>query len=123
MIKKAKKHAKETYWSMQNAMRGIWFGYGSERNFRTEIYIIFGAILLSIYLDLNYLEYSVVFLASSVVLGAELLNTAIEESWNKLHPDQHHSVGRIKDIASGGVFLVGLGAALAGSAIFIHHIF
>ena len=108
---------------MQNAVRGVWLGYNSERNFRTELYIAFITLLLCVYFDLDYLEYAVVFLAVSVVLGAELLNTAIEESWNKLHPEHHHSVGKIKDIASGGVFLIGLGAALAGVSIFIHHIF
>ena len=122
MISKTKKHIRKTVWSMQNAIRGIYFATRSERNLRIELTIFLLTIILGVYVQLSYIEFAVVFLAGCSVLGAELLNTAIEESWNKLHPDMHDSVGRIKDIASGGVFIMGFGAALAGTFIFLHHI-
>jgi diacylglycerol kinase (ATP) len=122
MIRKTHKHIKDTMWSMSNAFRGVVFGLNSERNFRTELAIFIVTIIYALYLGFSYLEFSIVLLAGFTVLGAELLNTAIEESWNRLHPDHHEQVGKIKDLASGGVLLVGLGAGLAGLLIFIRHL-
>jgi diacylglycerol kinase len=122
MIKKTHKHIKDTMWSMKNAMHGVSFGLSSERNFRTELAVFIVTILYAFYLGFSYIEFAVVFLAGFTVLGAELLNTAIEESWNKLHPDHHEQVGKIKDLASGGVLMIGLGAAAAGLLIFARHL-
>ena len=122
MIKKTTNHIRQTYWSMKNAYRGIGFAFKTERNLRTEIAISIVTFGYGYYLGFSYIEFAIIFLAAFTVLGAELLNTAIEESWNRLHPDHHAEVGRIKDIASGGVFLVGVGAGLAGLLIFLAHI-
>ncbi len=122
MIKKAHKHIKDTMWSMRNAWRGITIAFVSERNLRTEIAIFIITLFYALYLGFSYLEFAVVFLAGFVVMGAELLNTAIEESWNRLHPDHHEQVGKIKDLASGGVMLIGIGAGLSGLMIFIFHL-
>jgi diacylglycerol kinase len=122
MIRKTHKHIKDTMWSMRNAFRGVSFGLSSERNFRTELAVFIVTILYAFYLGFSYIEFAVVFLAGFTVLGAELLNTAIEESWNRLHPDHHEQVGKIKDLASGGVLLIGFGAALAGLMIFVKHL-
>jgi diacylglycerol kinase (ATP) len=123
MINKSKRHIKDTMWSMSNAWKGVRTAYKSERNFRTELAIIGITIFLAILLEFNYIEFAIVLLASCAVLGAELLNTSIEETWNRLHPDHHEQVGKIKDLASGGVFMVGIGAAFAGLLVFVHHLF
>lgn len=123
MIKKTAKHIKVTYWSMKNAVKGIRTAFKSERNFKTEIVVITLTFVAAYILDFSYIEFSIISISAFCVLGAELFNTAIEESWNKLHPDHHETVGKIKDLASGGVFLVGLGAALSGAFILINHIF
>lgn len=122
MIHKTRKHIKDTMWSMKNAFRGVSFGLNSERNFRTEVAIFIVTLVYALYLGFSYLEFAIVFLAGFTVLGAELLNTAIEESWNRLHPDHHAEVGKIKDLASGGVLLVGIGAGLAGLMMFVKHL-
>lgn len=122
MIHRTRKHIKDTMWSIKNALRGVSFGLNSERNFRTEVAIFTVTLVYALYLGFSYLEFAVVFLAGFTVLGAELLNTAIEESWNRLHPDHHEQVGKIKDLASGGVLLIGVGAGLAGFLIFVKHL-
>ncbi|MEN9852445.1 MAG: hypothetical protein RI996_388 [Candidatus Parcubacteria bacterium] len=123
MISKAKRHIKDSSKSIVHAFRGVRYAYVSERNLRTEIAIILVVYSAAILLDFSYIEYAIVTLASFSVLGAELLNTAIEESWNKLHPDHHDHVGKIKDIASAGVLCFGFGAGIAGLFVFVHHLF
>jgi diacylglycerol kinase (ATP) len=117
------KYIKDTLNSMRHAFRGVRYGYMSERNFRTEVAIVIAVYIAAVLLEFNYIEFAIITIAAFAVLGAELLNTAIEESWNKLHPDHHDHVGRIKDIASAGVLCFGLGAAFAGALVFVHHLF
>ena len=123
MIKRTKKLIKDTLWSISNASKGIALGFKFEKNFRIEFLITFFVFLFAFILRFNYIEWSVITLAAFVVLGGELFNTAIEESWDKLHPEHHESVGKIKDLASGAVLLFGLGAAFSGALIFIKHLF
>ena len=122
MIKKTKKGIKDTLWSMSNAYNGIALAFKSERNFRIEIAIVFITILISIFLKISFIEFIVILFAGSSVLGAELFNTAIEESWDKLHPEHHSDIGRIKDIASAAVMMFGLGAGIIGVLVFVRHI-
>lgn len=123
MISKTTRHIKDSYKSITHAFRGVRYAYVSERNFRTEIVIILTVYIAAILLDFSYVEFAIITLASFSVLGAELLNTAIEESWNKLHPDHHDHVGKIKDIASAGVLCFGIGAGLSGFFVFVHRLF
>ncbi len=123
MIQKAKRHIKDTMKSFRHTFSGVRYAFISERNFRNEIAIVLVVYIVAILLDFSYIEFAIISLASFGVLGAELLNTAIEESWNKLHPDHHEHVGKIKDISSAGVLAFGFGAALAGMFVFVHHIF
>jgi diacylglycerol kinase len=123
MLQKSKRHLQETYKSLTHAFRGVRYAYLSERNFRTEIAIVLLVYIAALLLGFTYIEFAIITLASFGVFGAELLNTAIEESWNKLHPEQHSHVGRIKDIASAGVLCFGIGAGLCGLFVFVHHLF
>jgi undecaprenol kinase len=50
------------------------------------------------------------------VLVAELLNTALEELIDHLHPGQHPAMGRAKDMAAGAVLVASLFAVAVGVA-------
>jgi len=49
-------------------------------------------------------------LTVTVVLGAELVNTAIECLADHLHPEQHPRIKLVKDCAAAAVLVVSLGA-------------
>ncbi len=51
-------------------------------------------------------------LAFALILIAELLNTALERAWERLHPEHHELVGASKDIASASVFIAVIFAGL-----------
>ena len=57
-------------------------------------------------------------LASATVLAAELLNTAIEQLADELHPHDSPGMRRVKDCAAAGVLLAALGA-LGVAAAFV----
>lgn len=49
--------------------------------------------------------WAVVTLAIALVLAAELLNAALEALVDHLHPDIHHRIRVVKDIAAGAVLI------------------
>lgn len=54
--------------------------------------------------------WALVLLASALVLAAELVNTAIEELADHLHPGEHPRIRLVKDCAAGAVLVAVLGA-------------
>lgn len=52
------------------------------------------------------------------VLTAEAFNTAIEKICDFIHPELHPKIGKIKDIAAGGVLIAVLTAVVIGLIIF-----
>jgi diacylglycerol kinase len=117
------RHIHGVYASMKHAWNGFLVTAKEEKNFKIEGVIIIAAILLGLYLRLPVVELAIIILAGGSVLALEMMNTAIEETWDKLSPERDPVVGRIKDISAGAVFLVGFSAGLVGILIFAHHLF
>lgn len=64
--------------------------------------------------------WGLVLLASSGVLTAELLNTAVEHLADHLHPEMHPSIRTVKDCAAAAVLVAVLGAITVGIALAAH---
>ncbi len=56
-------------------------------------------------------------------MSLEGMNTAVEYISDFIHPDRHASIGLIKDIAAGAVFIAAATAAIAALVIYIPKIF
>jgi len=54
-----------------------------------------------------------------MVISLEGVNTAIEYIADFVHPDLHSSIGRIKDIAAGAVFIGAVSAFIVALIIYI----
>jgi diacylglycerol kinase len=117
------RHIHGVYASMKHAWNGFVVTAKEEKNFKIESVIIVTAILLGLYLGLPAVELAIIVLAGGSVLALEMMNTAIEETWDKLSPERDPAVGRIKDISAGAVFLIGISAFVTGILIFAHHLF
>jgi diacylglycerol kinase (ATP) len=61
--------------------------------------------------------WALVLLASSGVIAAELLNTAVEHLADHLHPEIHPSIRVVKDCAAAAVLIAVLGAVAVGVAL------
>jgi diacylglycerol kinase (ATP) len=53
------------------------------------------------------------------VMAAELLNTAVEQLIDHLHPEQHKSIRIVKDCAAGAVLLTSIGALCVAVAFIV----
>lgn len=103
--------------SFRSAFKGLGHGL-KERNFVIHVFFAIAAIALSFYLKISTMEEIVVILMIALVLGAELLNTAIEKSLDFITTDHHPEIAIIKELMSGMVLVFAIAAALVGILIF-----
>ena len=108
--------------SFFGAMNGLHATWREEFNFRIEILIGALVVCAGFYLSLSYVEWAIVVGCITVVLSAELVNTAIEDLCNKVEPNTDPVIGKIKDIMAGFVLVSCAGAALTGLLVFGSHL-
>lgn len=75
--------------------------------------------LLGLYVGLQTIEWCIILICFALVIGAELVNTAIETYIDYKSPEQHPEIGKAKDIAAAAVLVCAIAAAIIGSIIFI----
>ncbi len=103
--------------SFRFAISGIRATWRDEVNFRIEIFLATLVVALGIAIGFSPLEWIVVVGCISAVLLAEMVNTAIENLCDKISPEIDPTIGKVKDIMGGVVFIVSLGAAVAGALL------
>jgi undecaprenol kinase len=102
------------------AFKGLLFCLKRERNFRFHFAAAFYVLLAAVVTRLNAAEWMAILLCIAAVIGAELLNTAVEELCNTLHPGRSDGIGRVKDMTAGAVLLFALASAAVGGIIFFN---
>lgn len=99
------------------AMAGLASTLRSEPSFRFHIIAAFIALLVLVWLRPAPLWWAIVALTVVSVLGVELINTAIENLADHLHPEQHPSIALVKDCAAAAVLIVSSGAIAVAVAL------
>lgn len=95
----------------RHAAAGLAWAWAKERNFRVEVVIGVAALALSLALGVNPAP---VVLAAVLVLGLELVNSAVEATIDLVTPDFHPLAKVAKDVAAAAVMLAAIGAVLVG---------
>jgi diacylglycerol kinase (ATP) len=99
-------------WSFTWAFEGIVYVLRTQRNMQIHVGAAVVALLLALLLDFSRLEIAAVIGAISLVLVAEMMNTAIEAAIDAVVTTYHPLVKIAKDVAAGAV-LVATANALA----------
>ena len=100
------------------AIQGILYTFKYERNMKIHYFIAFLVLIISLRFDLSKLEMMILILSISLVIIAEMFNTAIENTVD-LVTDKYHNLAKIaKDVAAGGVLISALNAVAVGYLIF-----
>ena len=105
--------------SFKDAWKGLRFVFMHEQNFRIHCTIGVVVISTTIFLPLATADRAIIFLTIAMVLGFELINTAIEKLLDVVNPRLHEQVKLLKDIMAGLVLVSAGVAAIIGSTIFI----
>jgi len=100
------RHMKKILMSIKNALRGLVYAYKWDKSFRLEVWGSAGFVVVSIFLwPLSGVEFILLTLSYFLILITELINTAVEQMLERLHPEKNEFIGKSKDIASAAVFM------------------
>ena len=105
--------------SLKYAINGIWSGIADQPNLKVQMAIAAIVIGAGFYFQITTTEWCIVLLCIAlVVIGLEMINSAIESLVDLVTLERMPLAGRIKDIAAGAVLLVSIIAVMIGIIIF-----
>jgi diacylglycerol kinase len=102
------------------ALAGLTHAVRSEHSLKLQLWIFAGVVVLLLILRPEATWWALVLLASSGVIAAELINTAVEHLADHLHPSHHPQIRIVKDCAAAAVLVAVLGALAVGAALALH---
>ncbi len=102
------------------ALRGLAGAVRTERSLKIQLLVLALVVAALLVLKPGALWWALVLMASSAVIAAELLNTAVERLADELHPQDSPGIGLVKDCAAAAVLLAVLGALAVGAALLVH---
>jgi diacylglycerol kinase (ATP) len=91
-----------TKWSIQG-LRAAWL---NESSFRLEVYLLAVLAPASLWLGADGVERALLLGSCVLVLGVELVNSAIEAVIERYGAEHHELAGRAKDMGSAAVFVL-----------------
>ncbi len=103
------------------AVNGLRTTWREENNFKIEVMATFVVLFSAIYFDFNFVESVSCAVAVTLVLIAEIINTAIEDLCNFVEPEQNPTIAKIKDTSGAFVLVTVLGALVIGALVFYNH--
>ena len=98
---------------------GIKSAIKSEKNMKIHVLASILVTAFGFFFKLEPLEWVACILAIVIVIGSEMLNTAIETVVDLVSPNINPLAKKAKDIAAGSVLVMAIGALLVGLIIFI----
>lgn len=101
------------------AAKGAIFLLKTEPSIQVQFTIAILVTILGFHFQITSNEWLFQIFAIGLVMSLEGVNTAVEGIADFIHPDFHHKIGIIKDIAAGAVFIAALTALIIGLWIYI----
>lgn len=99
------------------AVQGLGHAASTQPNLRIHLAAGLAALAAAWWLRVGRLEWAVLGLLITVVLVAELLNTAVEVLVDLVSPERRQQAMLIKDIAAGAVLICCLSAVAVGGLV------
>jgi len=101
------------------AGRGIRVVFRSEPNMRIHIVVGLLVLICGFIFKISIIEWILCLLCFGLVLGTEMINTAIENVVDLVSPNHHILAGKAKDIAAGAVLICAIISVIIGLLIFV----
>ena len=108
--------------SVNNAIDGILHTAKTEKHLRYHLYSATAVLILSFLLGVSKSDFLFIAVLVSVVILAEMFNTAIEHTVDILSPEKQNKAKHAKDIAAGAVLITAFAAAVIGYVILFPYI-
>lgn len=104
------------------AINGIKVSMAEHRNLLVQVFIGLIAIGAGFYFRITPVEWCILLIMIAIVIGFEMINTAIENLVNLVTRERKPLAGKVKDIAAGAVLFVSVIAVFVGIIIFKKYI-
>lgn len=116
---------KPTRWieSINCAIEGILWTAKTQKHMRWHFVSAVAVLLCALLFKIPTVDFLLLTLAITVVLFAEIINTAVEVVVDLVSPDYHPLARKAKDVAAGAVLITTCGAAVIGYVVFSPLIF
>jgi diacylglycerol kinase (ATP) len=101
------------------ALSGIVFTFRTQKHMRFHLYVVMIVLLLGVITKLGLREILVLLFTISLVLVAEMFNSAIEATVDLVSPSYHPLAKFAKDIAAGAVLITTIIALVVGSLLML----
>jgi diacylglycerol kinase (ATP) len=108
--------------SFNDAIEGLIHSFVSERNMRIHFIIAIGTLVLGILAKVGKTETILLFITITLVIGMEMINTAIEAVVDMITPKYHPLAKIAKNVAAGAVLLSAINAVAVGYLVFFNKI-
>ena len=109
--------------SFRFAFEGVAGFFRTEHNAWVHAAATVVMLILAAVTKVSATEYCILIIAAGFVWFAEIINTAVENMMDFVHPEKNPAVGRIKDLAAAAVLIASSTAFAAGLIIFIPKLF
>lgn len=104
--------------SIRFACCGIKLVFQRERNLRIHFLLAVLIFAAAAWLKIDKVEWLILILTIAVVLGAEIMNSAVEYLVDLSTLEYHHLAKAAKDAAAGAVLVTAMAAVIIGIIIF-----
>ncbi|HQY11677.1 MAG TPA: diacylglycerol kinase family protein [Ferruginibacter sp.] len=101
------------------AISGLLFCFKTQQNFKVHLLLATITLVAGACLQISQWQWIVISFCISMVLAAELFNSAIEKICDHVNPAYHPQIKIIKDMAAGAVLVVALMSIVTGLLVFI----
>jgi len=113
------KRASDILTPFKVAINGLVFTFQTQRHMRFHLFVVVTVVLLGILVNLGLREMLVLLFTISLVLVAEMFNSAIEATVDLVSPSYHPLAKFAKDIAAGAVLITTIIALVVGSLLIL----
>ncbi|HEX5172424.1 MAG TPA: diacylglycerol kinase family protein [Cyclobacteriaceae bacterium] len=105
------------------ALNGLKTAVVEQLNLKIQIAVAVLVVAAGLHFDITNTEWAILIFTIGLVLGFELLNTALENLVDLVTMEKKPLAGKVKDIAAGAVLLVSVLSVVVGWLIFKSYLF
>ncbi|WP_130806632.1 diacylglycerol kinase [Senegalia massiliensis] len=108
--------------SFNYAVQGIIYTLKTQRNMRIHFFVMTLILILSLFFNFSKLELLSLFFAISLVIIAEMVNTAVEKTIDMFTSEFHPLAKIAKNVAAGAVLVAALNSIMVGYLLFFDRV-
>lgn len=101
------------------AFKGLGILFKEEANARFHLLAAVVVVLLGLFFKLQSWEWAIIIMQIALVIGAEAMNSALENLADKVSKEHSELIGKAKDLAAASVLIFAISSLFIAAIIFL----